>query len=230
MAATNVGDAVALTFEAVAGISVTAEIINPAGQRSAPVTVTPDTDNPAHYTLTFIPDAIGIWRVHFAGSGQAVASETYTVEVDDEASGRAPYATAATIAAMWRPLSSEETGRADALCRYASEIIRTRVPSLDDRIAAGKVSSVVAQWVCAAMVLRVVRNPSGVAAESVGPWSVTYGSSGTQATGALYLSDEELALLSGLAPGARSGHVAAIFQSSRFVGRAGKWKAWGAEV
>lgn len=230
MATTNVDDAVALTFEAIANISVTVELIDPAGARSAPVQVMPDTDNPAHYTFTFIPDRVGIWRAHFEGTGQAVASETYTIEVTDNASGAAPYATAATITTMWRALSTEETGRADTLCRYASAIIRTRVPNIDERIAAGKLDPSVAAYVCASMVLRVMRNPSGVAAESVGPWSVTYGSSGTQATGALFLSDEDMALLRGFAPGIRSGHVAAVYQASRWVGRAGKWRAWDAEL
>lgn len=230
MASTNVDDAVALTFEAIAGISVTASVIDPAGNVSGPTPVAADTDDDSHYTYTFIPNRKGIWRVSFKGSGQAVASETYEVEVSDPASGPAPYATSATIELMWRGLSAEESARADVLCRFASQIIRTRVPGVDARIASGALDADVTAFVCASMVLRVMRNPSGVAAETVGPWSVTYGSTGTQATGALYLTPDDIALLTGLANGGRSGYVRAVVSANRFLpGRAG-WKAWGAEV
>lgn len=230
MARTNVGDAVALTFEAISGISVTAQIIDPAGTLTAPVPVPADTDDDSHYTYTFIPNARGVWRVHFAGSGQAVASETYEVVVTDLSTGPAPYATSDTIETMWRPLSGEEAIRADTLCRYASQIVRTRIPSIDPRITAGKLDPDVAAFVCAQMVLRVMRNPSGVAAETVGPWSVTYGSSGTQATGALYLSDDDIALLTGLASGARSGYVRAVYSHNRFLPSRAGVRAWGAEA
>jgi hypothetical protein len=224
----NVDDAVALTFEAVAGISVTATVTGPYGS-AAPVPVAPDATTPAHYPFTFIPDATGIWRVTFRGSGAAVATETYTVTVTDPATGAAPYATSATIEAMWRDMTAEEETRADTLCRYASEIIRAKVPTLDARIAAGKVAADLPALICAQMVLRVLRNPSGVAAETVGPWSVTYGSSGTQATGALLLTDEDMALLTGTPVGARRGYVKAVWSHSRFAPRQPHRRAWGAE-
>lgn len=229
MASTNVGDAVGLIFEAVSGVSVTAQVIAPDGTFAAPVPVAPDPAEDENYPFTFIPTTTGVWRVRFQASGQAVATETYTVTVTDTATGAAPFATADTIATMWRSLSAEETERADTLCRYASAIIRTRVPGIDERISTGKLAGSVAGYVCASMVLRVMRNPSGVAAESVGPWSVTYGSVGTQATGALYLSEEDLALLRGAPVGARAGYVRAVRSFNPWMPRGGRWRAWDAE-
>lgn len=229
MASTNVGDAVQLTFEAIAGISVTAELIPPSGAAAAAVTVPADTTDTAHYPFTFVPDRTGIWRVLFKASGAAVASETYTVSVTDTSTGPAPFATSATIEEMWRDLSPTEETQADALCRYASAIIRAEVPSVDARVAAGTLSADLPTLVCAQMVMRVMKNPSGVAAETVGPWSVTYGSSGTQATGALVLTDADLALLTGTLPGGRRGTVRTIHTSSRFAPRAEPVRAFGAE-
>jgi hypothetical protein len=230
-ASTNVGDAVALTFEAIAGIAVTAEVIEPDGTISTPMPVPADPVEADEYPFTFIPDAVGIWRVRFKGSGAAVATETYTVTVTDYASGPAPFATAVTIQTVWRDLTPEEEQRADTLCRFASQIIRQAVPDIDARIAAGKLSADVAAFVCTQMVLRVLRNPSGVAAETVGPWSVTYGSTGTQATGALYISDAELGLLTGTPTGARRGYAKAVYSHNGFLCYSDrKPRAWGAEV
>ncbi len=230
MASTNVGDAVALKFEAIAGISVTAEIIEPDGTIGSPVPVTADPAEPDTYPFTFIPDVTGVWRVRFKGSGAAVATETYTVTVTDTASGPAPFATAATIELVWRDLTPDEEARADTLCRFASQIIRTQVPGIDTRIAAGQLAADVAAFVCTQMVLRVMRNPSGVAAETVGPWSVTYGSTGTQATGALYLSDAEMALLTGTPAGTRRGYATAVYSHNGFLHHNRRPRAWGAEV
>lgn len=230
MASTNVGDAVSLVFEAVAGISVTAEIIEPDGTLGTAVPVTADTTKPDTYPFTFVPDRTGIWRVRFRGSGAAVATETYTVTVTDTASGPAPFATAATIEAVWRDLSPVEATRADTLARFASDIIRQAAPGIDDRIATGRLSGDIAAFVCAQMVLRVMRNPSGVAAETVGPWSVTYGSTGTQATGALYLAEEELSLLSGTPAGTRRGTARAVHSNNLFWPARPYRRAWDAEV
>lgn len=231
MASTNVGDAVALVFEAVAGISVTAEVISPDGSIAPPVAVDPDTTEPENYAFTFIPDRVGVWRVRFKGSGMAVATETYTVTVTDTASGPAPFATAATIETIWRDLTPEEENRADTLCRFASEMIRQAVPGIDERLASGDLSGDLAAFVAAQMVLRVLRNPSGVAAETVGPWSVTYGSTGTQATGALFLGEAEMALLTGTPAGSRRGYARAVHSANAFLPhRRTRPRAWDAEV
>lgn len=229
MASTNVGDAVQLTFEAVPAISVTATLIAPYGA-APPVTVAADSTVPANYPFTFIPDAVGVWRVKFAGSGAAVATETYTVTVTDTASGPAPYATSATIMTMWRDLTPEEADRCDVLCRYASALIRAKAPGVDARVASGRLDAGIPEMVCAQMVLRVLRNPSGIAAETVGPWSVTYGSTGTEASGRLTLTEEDLALLTGTASGARRGHAAVVHSSSPFAPRGYRTRAWGAEA
>jgi hypothetical protein len=231
VAETNVGDAVALVFTAVEGVSVSAEIIAPDGTAAPPADVDANAEEPDQYPFTFIPDRTGVWRVRFRASGQAVATETYTVTVTDTASGMAPFATSATVETMWRDLTAEEEARADVLCRYASQIIRQEVPSIDERIADGRISGEIATFVCTQMVLRVLRNPSGVAAESVGPWSVTYGSVGTQATGALYLAEIEMRMLTGLPAGARRGKASAVYSRNVFLpDRYTRPRAWSAEI
>lgn len=140
------------------------------------------------------------------------------------------YASSTDIAAMWRDLTPVEVTRADVLCGYASEIMRNRVPTLDDRIASGACSAVVARLVCVQMVTRVLRNPAGVAAETVGPWSVQYElRANTEAIGRLVLTPDDLALLTGTPPGARSGYVAAVYSANRFAPRPGR-RAWDCET
>jgi hypothetical protein len=217
MAETNVGDAVQLTFEAIAGLAVAATVIPPGAGTPFTDPVPADTTAPAHYPYTVIPDRRGVWRVHFAASGQGVASETYTVSVTDESAGPAPYATSATVAGMWRDLSPAEATQVDVLCRYASAIIRAKVPTVDARVTSGVLNADIPALVCAQMVLRVLRNPSGIAAETVGPYSVTYGSTGTEASGRLTLTDEDVALLTGTPAGGRRGTSRRICCPSRFA-------------
>lgn len=88
-----------------------------------------------------------------------------------------PFAAPADVAARWRPLTDEETTTATALIADASNMIRTRWPSIDDRIAAGTVRAATVLRIVAAMVKRamIVGSNEGVtkASETRGPFSMS---------------------------------------------------------
>jgi len=102
--------------------------------------------------------------------------------------------TVADLEARFRPLSEDERTVARALLDDAWAIALTRRPSLDMDVANGVVSWGLAVAVISAMVLRVLRNPNGVRQWSVDDYSETRDSA--VSAGVLYVSDEELALLS----------------------------------
>lgn len=108
----------------------------------------------------------------------------------------ATLATVTDLEARWRPLSELEAATATALLDDAWSIIRSRVPSIDARLA-GSSESVDEQLVIAiecAMVLRVLRNPDGKRQESIDDYSWTRDNA--VSAGLLYLSDDELTMLS----------------------------------
>lgn len=105
--------------------------------------------------------------------------------------------TVADLEARFRPLSNVETGTAQALLDDAWAILLTRRPGLDQD---GTVSAGLVVAVVSAMALRVLRNPNGVRQWAVDDYSETRDAS--VSAGALYVSDDELALLNG---GATSG-------------------------
>lgn len=81
----------------------------------------------------------------------------------------ADFATAADVAARWRPLTSAETVVATTLCADASALIRQRFPGID-----GQVDPAILTMVVAGMVKRALIAPDdGVSQESeaTGPYS-----------------------------------------------------------
>lgn len=115
------------------------------------------------------------------------------------------------VADRWRPLTGEESRVAVTLLLDASDIVRTRWPDVDSRIAAGtlrqaSVVRVVANMVKRAMVASAVAG-AGVSqmSESVGPFqsALTF----ANPNGNLYLSAEEVRLFDGVAAGHRAFSV-----------------------
>lgn len=109
----------------------------------------------------------------------------------------------ADLEARFRPLTLAERENAQALLDDAWDILLAVVPDLEDRYNAGTVSIGLLVWAVTAMVLRVMRNPNGVRSWSVDDYSETRDNS--LAAGALYVSDAEIALLTGRASSARRG-------------------------
>jgi hypothetical protein len=102
----------------------------------------------------------------------------------------------------FRSLTEAETITATALLvdAWAELTAPTRVPDLEQRMADGLVSEALARRVVTAMVLRVLRNPEAIARWAVDDASFTRDSA--IASGLLYATDDEVALLSGVPAGA----------------------------
>ena len=103
------------------------------------------------------------------------------------------YAYPNDVAALWRTLTTEETYSASVLLDRVSALMRQSSPGLDARIAANPDLALIASGVAVDAVLRVLDNPRGVVAETVGPWS--FRRSDAVADGWLYLTSRELAQL-----------------------------------
>lgn len=107
------------------------------------------------------------------------------------------------LEARWRPLSAPESIVAQAYLDDAQGLILVRRPALLADIAAGTVSMASLIAVLTAMVLRVLKNPDGKGEESIDDYR--YKRDAAIASGALYVSDDELRLVTGvLIPRVRS--------------------------
>ena len=85
-----------------------------------------------------------------------------------------PFAELIDLERSWRPLDADEQPVAAHLLEVAAAIIRSAYPGIDDRLDAGTLDLKVVAYVNATMVARVIRNPDGLRAESLGDWSGTY--------------------------------------------------------
>ena len=103
------------------------------------------------------------------------------------------YAYPGDVAARWRTLTTEEAYSASVLLDRVSALMRQSSPNLDARIAANPDLALIASGIAVDAVLRVLDNPRGVVAETVGPWS--FRRSDAVADGWLYLTSQELAQL-----------------------------------
>jgi hypothetical protein len=110
----------------------------------------------------------------------------------------ASFGNASVVESLWRTLTADEQRRVTHLLNFASAIIRSRVPDIDDRITAGSLDASFAGQIAAAMVIRVLKNPDGHSQESIDDFS--YQIDAALATGALYLSDDEFKALRGRRP------------------------------
>lgn len=137
-----------------------------------------------------------------------------------------PYATADDVQAIWtgRTLTAAERDTAELLCRYASAIIRSKVPSVDARLADGSLDPDLPTIVCSSVVIRYMDNPDRVTQEqeSVGPFtrSVTFAAA---VAGGLSPTDDELELL---APAKTSPGVGTITLASGLTERHRDYDRW----
>ncbi|MBF9135321.1 hypothetical protein I0C86_41460 [Plantactinospora sp. S1510] len=80
------------------------------------------------------------------------------------------YATVNEITKLTGPLTSEQQTQVADLLARASAMLRGAVPDLQERLISGEVDPVNASTAVINMVLRVMRNPQGLTAETVGPF------------------------------------------------------------
>jgi Phage protein Gp19/Gp15/Gp42 len=100
-------------------------------------------------------------------------------------------ATVDDIEARWRPLSDQERTNAQAFLEDAWWLILGRRPSLEADMTAGTVAMGNAVRVVSAVVLRLLRNPEGLASESIDDY--TYRRDSLTSSGALHITPDELA-------------------------------------
>lgn len=112
--------------------------------------------------------------------------------------------TPSDIAARFRTLTTAEQALAQALLDDSWAILIARDATLATRSADGSLDAVL-RVVESAMVLRVLRNPDGKKQEAIDDYSWTRDSA--ISSGALYVSDDELALLSAPYTGTTRGSV-----------------------
>jgi hypothetical protein len=118
----------------------------------------------------------------------------------------AVYATVADVLVKRPGMSLAEQDAAAVDLEEGSALLRQLVPGLDDAIAAGTVDALLVRKVLRDAVLRVLRNPTGVVSQTVGPESATF--SGLGARAELGFLSAELALISPAGEGLSSGGFA----------------------
>jgi len=97
-----------------------------------------------------------------------------------------------------RPLDEDEKRVVAARLEDAELLLRSRIPDLDEKVAAGVLDRALVVMVEAEMVLRLIRNPDGLVQETDGSYS--YSTSQKVASGLLEVLPREWTLL-----GVRSG-------------------------
>ena len=109
-----------------------------------------------------------------------------------------PYANPGDVAGGFRPLTDAEALIVPTLLDRAEAILLATVPSVPARLTAGTMSVEVLVAVEAAMVERVLRNPGGRRQESqsIDDYTTSWTIDTAVSSGALYVSDGEVALLS----------------------------------
>lgn len=101
-------------------------------------------------------------------------------------------ATPQDVAVRWRSLTDDEQLKASVLLDDSWTLIKLRNATIEARLTAATLDTAIVVMVQCAMVIRVLRNPEGKRQEQIEDYSYTRDDS---ASGALYLSDLELALL-----------------------------------
>lgn len=193
MSVVDIGDALELTFSTTPGATVTVSWISPAGEVVLQaVPVAESTTTPGIYPYTFAPGAEGVWEARFYASGTISAVERHYVRARS-VSGPPPLATVGEVAELFGSMTPAQETLTAALLRRASEMLRAHFPGLAQQVAGGALSIEAPAMSAINMVLRVLRNPNGLRAETRGPFSTTYDT--TVAAGLLVVSDAETALM-----------------------------------
>lgn len=193
MSVVDVGDAVEVTFSTTPGATVAVSWINPTGEmvlQSVPVAES--TTTPGDYPHTFSPSSDGVWEARFSASGTVNAVERYYVRAR-AMGGPPPLATVGEVGELFGTMTPAQETLTAALLRRASEMLRAHFPDLAARVADGVITAEAPAMAAINMVLRVLRNPDGLRAETTGPFSRTYDT--TVAAGLLVVSDGEMALM-----------------------------------
>lgn len=189
----DVGDAIELSFESGPGAVVTMSWVDPSG--TVVINETTVTENPAGsglYPVVLVGTAAGTWQARFTAVGSSVGKETFYQWFEDP-TGPSPYATVGEYEEIYGVLSAVRETICNHLLKRASQMIRDRYTDVDIRLKSGVLPANSVAIAVMNMVARVMRNPSGLRSETVGPFSRGYDT--TVASGLLQFTDAETSLL-----------------------------------
>ncbi len=187
----DVGEALELTFSGSPGAQVLVSWLDP---DQNPVidneVVLESSTTPGDYPQVFVPTSAGMWTALFNGPGQP---EKYYIRAR-ALTGPLPLAAVGDVADQYGTLTVAQEGLTLHLVRAGSALLRLRAAqaglNVDAELAAGTLDPETVALTVANMVLRVLRNPNGLRAETVGPFSRTYDT--TAAAGLLVVTDYDL--------------------------------------
>lgn len=194
-AVVDVGDAIELTFETAPGATVMMSWLDP--YQAAVLDNVTVAESPAasgKFPRTIIPGSVGMWTAQFTASGNTAAVERYYVRAS-AITGPPPLAAVGDVVEQFGTMTLAQEGLTGYLVRAASALLRQHARQIgldiDAGITAGRLDPEVAALTVANMVLRVLRNPNGLRAETTGPFSRTYDVQ--VAAGLLVVTDYDLA-------------------------------------
>ncbi|MGK5677516.1 hypothetical protein [Actinoplanes sp. URMC 104] len=202
-AVVDVGDAFTLTFTAAPGATVHLDWLDP---DLAPVldqqVVPASPDGSDQFPVTLSGDRPGMWTARFFTDGN---TDDYHVRVVSTVGQPPPLAAVGDVGKLYPNMTVDEQSLTKYLLRAASKMLRQRQPNVDTLLASGRLDADVVALAAANMVLRVLRNPNGLKAETTGPFSKTYDVSA--AAGQLVVTADDLANVTPgpAAPAASSG-------------------------
>lgn len=174
MNSVDVGDAVELTFATAPGATVVVSWYDPdmvASFEGAPVVEAPPASG--NFPYTFLPGRGGTWTAQFTASGTVTAVERYYVRAT-ALTGPPPLAVLDDVSAQFGTLTLSQQATATWLLRAASRMVRARFPAIDIHISDGILDPEVVALGVSNMVIRVLRNPKGLRAETIGPFARTF--------------------------------------------------------
>lgn len=190
----DVGDATEVVFTTTPGATVVMSWLSP--NQVAVLDAVPVTESPpgsGKFPRTITATSPGMWTAQFIASVTTSAIEQWFVRAV-AVTGPPPFASDGDVGAQFGTMTPAQQGLARHLVRAASSLLRHRARqqgmNIDAEIATGSVDADVAALTVANMVLRVMRNPNGLRAETTGPFSKTYDT--TAAAGLLVVTDYDL--------------------------------------
>lgn len=191
-AVVDVGDAFELTFASVANATVAVAWMDPGGTVVLDQDVDESSPGSGLYPVTLVTNAPGMWQALFTASGAVTAVESYYVR-SRAVTGPKPLAAIGDVTGQFGELTAAQEGITSFLLRAASAMARHNFPNVDSQLASGRLNADLVALAVSNMVLRVLRNPNGLRAETVGPFSRTYDTS--TAAGLLELTGSDGSLL-----------------------------------
>lgn len=190
MTSVDVGDAVDVVYTGTTGSTVHVDWLNPDQVPVAEDVAVPEQPaGSGKFPVDLTPTGAGTWTALFTETGNDSQVERYYVRAA-AVTGPPPLAVLGDVLAQQGSLTAAQQTLANALLRAASKLVRASFPRVDQLIRDGRLDADVVALGVTNMVLRVLRNPAGLKAETTGPFSRTYDT--TAAAGLIVIADSDV--------------------------------------